>query len=460
MLRKTIILLNLFIIVSAINIYSQDIEILSLRKSDKSLYVGKLNSNITKSNLLSYCTSDFMIGKGEEERRRAFFQWNITDDEIPDGSTIKWAHLVITNIQGPTSYLGNIELSALFYKLETDLSQATGDYLWDTTDWFNNHKDNYIGYSVSDDFVIDQWFDQLSDFAIAIHDGLYNDYFALGIVSEDEADHEYKYILDNCDVKLEIQFIRPSKEVTLNQVLSDNSTTVGDINRWNGSAFNDVGNLPITLNFYVGTNEILQADESLFADTPKQKDQKWNDLSDVTNHHVFKISATTDQLTAHLNKTYESVSIKATLTNGGNGESIWFKDPWLIDYPDPDYGNVKRNRGMDDDGPDKLEFKQRPSPFTPDYTTGYNGDVYQGVFLDQGYDPVNNVWTPPYYEVKADAQQTFTAHGQQVTGYFLNWEGDNSKVQFQHADQTVTPLVFKSANAEARAVYKGHLAST
>ncbi|MHB2154515.1 hypothetical protein ACX8XN_08970 [Calditrichota bacterium GD2] len=67
-------------------------------------------------------------------------------------------------------------------------------------------------------------------------------------------------------------------------------------------------------------------------------------------------------------------------------------------------------------------------------------------------------WHPPYYSVKAEAQQTFAAHEQSITGYFLGWEGTD--VTFQYADQQETPLVFHAENAEARAIYKGHLASS
>ncbi|HIE56513.1 MAG TPA: T9SS type A sorting domain-containing protein, partial [Chromatiaceae bacterium] len=74
------------------------------------------------------------------------------------------------------------------------------------------------------------------------------------------------------------------------------------------------------------------------------------------------------------------------------------------------------------------------------------------VFLNQDY-----TGNEPYYSVKAEAEQPFTAHGETVTGYFLHWEGTDA--QFQDSQASETPVVFKAANAEARAVYKGHLAA-
>ena len=122
-----------------------------------------------------------------------------------------------------------------------------------------------------------------------------------------------------------------------------------------------------------------------------------------------------------------------------------FKDPWLIDYPDPDYGNDKRNRGMKSSGPDALIFKKRPSPFSPDYTTSYDGDVYQGVFLNQPYTGDN----PVYYSVGLPAMQTIPFHGQDIKWHFQGWEGTD--VQFHNAGASQTPIVFLNGDAEARA---------
>ena len=90
--------------------------------------------------------------------------------------------------------------------------------------------------------------------------------------------------------------------------------------------------------------------------------------------------------------------------------------------------------------------------------TGAYNQSSGGVFLDQGYDPVNHSWNPPYYSVKAEASKNFIAHGQNITGYFLGWDGTD--VDFQSPNNEQTPVVFHANNAEARAVYKGHLVSS
>ncbi|HHE55749.1 MAG TPA: hypothetical protein ENL21_08200, partial [Caldithrix abyssi] len=119
-----------------------------------------------------------------------------------------------------------------------------------------------------------------------------------------------------------------------------------------------------------------------------------------------------------------------------NGGSIYFKDPWYVD---------ESNNQPDD-------FLPFSTPYSP---TGNANETSGGVFLDQRYDIPNN----PHYSVKAEAQQTFTVHDNvEVTGYFLGWEGDH--VNFRTPNMDSSAVVFNAANAEARAVYKGHLASS
>ncbi|MFQ5582929.1 MAG: T9SS type A sorting domain-containing protein [Calditrichia bacterium] len=139
------------------------------------------------------------------------------------------------------------------------------------------------------------------------------------------------------------------------------------------------------------------------------------------------------------------------------GGTVDFKDPWFIDYPDPQYGNNLRNRGMNDSGPDAIRFWTRNSPFNPDSnsTFGQEQYKYRGVFLNEGGPPF---WNPPYYTVRVPQTQTISFHNYPITWYFLNWEGDG--VEFQDSTSGETAVVFTDANAEVRALYKGHLASS
>nr|NIR92182.1 hypothetical protein [Gammaproteobacteria bacterium]NIW44631.1 hypothetical protein [Gammaproteobacteria bacterium]NIX01679.1 hypothetical protein [Phycisphaerae bacterium] len=76
------------------------------------------------------------------------------------------------------------------------------------------------------------------------------------------------------------------------------------------------------------------------------------------------------------------------------------------------------------------------------------------MFLNQPYTGSN----PVYYSVRVAQQQTIPFHGENITWYFRHWDGD--QVKYEDSTQTETAVVFQDANAEAHAVYKGHLASS
>jgi len=251
-------------------------------------------------------------------------------------------------------------------------------------------------------------------------------------------------------------------EVTVEQRRESGQLLTGtSVGRWEGGPNFAEYEVPAPFNFMSGTTEVLRGSQEKVSN-PDEKYHRWtinlaNDDPDVRNHHEFGITSDMSVLTSQFSLTYEGAVIKNDLLSapGQNGGTIDFKDPWFIDYPDPDYGNNLRNRGMDDSGPDALRFWTRSSPFNPDFTTPYeNGQEYLGVFLDQGWPN----WDPPYYSVRVPQTQTVPFHGQNITWYFRDWEGD--EVDFQYPGQTETAVVFHLADAEARALYKGHLASS
>ncbi|MFQ5584261.1 MAG: hypothetical protein ACE5GL_07495, partial [Calditrichia bacterium] len=83
-----------------------------------------------------------------------------------------------------------------------------------------------------------------------------------------------------------------------------------------------------------------------------------------------------------------------------------------------------------------------------------SGDVYKGVFLDQGWP----FWDPPYYSVRAPQTQIISFHNRPFTWYFQGWEG--VEVEFEDSEARETAAIFRDADAEVRALYKGHLASS
>jgi len=234
-------------------------------------------------------------------------------------------------------------------------------------------------------------------------------------------------------------------DITLAQQL-ENGDSTGTIDAWLTSAFYPYPTGTV-LTFDYGTTHAFRADQTIVTN---QKYNNWSGQASMENHISLSLTHNLS-LTAQLKTTSTPVTITDKLISqnlSGYG-NVSFKDPWLIDYADPNYGNNKRNQGM------AAPFKSRQSPFSPDDTTNYNGDVYQGVFLGQGYQ--NGTWNPPYYSVKALSTQNSTAHGETVSYRFDRWGGTG--VQYQYPDNLETPVVFNSAGATAEARYKGHLAS-
>jgi len=196
---------------------------------------------------------------------------------------------------------------------------------------------------------------------------------------------------------------------------------------------------PHTYEFRLYSDQVIKSEQGLHNG---EKFNNWNNNEFLLNHNTFKINPDLDEVTAYFDKVY-NISVKSELGNYGSYNTVKLMDPWYRDFDEQPYG--VRNQGM------SAPFIEIPYP----YQITTNSDR-QGVFLDQGYSQGD--WTPPYYKLKAAEKDTFTAQGQNITGYFLGWEGTD--VVFEHPDQQESAVVFQADGAEARAVYKGHLASS
>ncbi|BDQ02992.1 T9SS type A sorting domain-containing protein [Ignavibacterium sp.] len=220
------------------------------------------------------------------------------------------------------------------------------------------------------------------------------------------------------------------------------------IGHWENNNFVNYTVPAIFSNLPVNSWQTFKGDQN-FQLSPFQKYNNWNNLGEVENHKKFYLDGSLSRLNSNFRQTHSGIKIKNFLeSSSADGGNIHFKDPWLIDYPDPLYGNTLRNRGMD------APFKQRPSPFYPDYTTSYDGDVYKGVFLNQDY----RVPGQPYYSVKADAVQDiqFQQTGRTHRFYFQNWSASpQGSAEFKYADSLQTPVVFKQDGATVQANLKG-----
>lgn len=233
----------------------------------------------------------------------------------------------------------------------------------------------------------------------------------------------------------------PEVEVTVDQRNSGGTPLSGtSVGRWEGGPdFQDYP-IPITepLTFLVGSMEVLKGHQELVG-IPVEKYNRWNDEPDVSNHHKFIIKDQPEELVSWF-KPSKNVILKTKLISGGSGHDIIeFKDPWFIDYPDPEYGNNLRNKGMDAD------FKEQDSPFNPNTNQTGPGSEYKGVFLNQ------LIQDGVYYSVRVT--QAYATNN--VIYGFSHWDVEEpGTAEFENANARETGVVFRAANATVKAMYQ------
>ncbi|RME59931.1 hypothetical protein D6779_03180, partial [Candidatus Parcubacteria bacterium] len=151
----------------------------------------------------------------------------------------------------------------------------------------------------------------------------------------------------------------PSLDVLVDQKLS-NGSSVDSVGHWEGGPNFTPYPVPHTFSFVIGSTEVLRAAQKIIFN---EKYHKWSKDDTVSNHREFLITGDfPNNLRSEFHPTKPGIVLKNAFlsappgTDPGN-DVIAFKDPWLIDYPDPQYGNNKRNQGM------AAPFKSRPAPF-------------------------------------------------------------------------------------------------
>lgn len=233
--------------------------------------------------------------------------------------------------------------------------------------------------------------------------------------------------------------------VTADQKDANNARLTGTtIGKWEGGpGFTQytLGSTPITFPLLNYNSTYAFEGYQQLVENNTQKYYQWNSDPDVTNFHLYTIKPGNNNFTSHFNYTYSGVTILDSLLDypsislSGN-TNVGFADPWLIDYPDPNYGNVKRSEGM------SAPVKPKTSPFSPGFST-IQGDAYQGIFLNQS--GPNAGWAPPYYSVSFPSNQYVTVNGVNHTLFFQNWTV-NSGATLQSSSTNPTPIVFTSTS--------------
>jgi hypothetical protein len=434
----------LFVVFATSALFAQALN--TTEYSDYRRNLKKNGNNIVESpgGLLSI-SSSCQIGRDPGPIKwRAVYQFDIPDNVIQNDYQITKAVFSVRCIKINTTS----ELVAGFYNITYDMISTNNfDEIFAEMDVVNAD----IGQAVSsnDLLVLDSnepgnpW----PEFKAAIQNSLANDKFVLGIRwSNDGLTSSKTWYLDNFLMSLYLEYTIPTQLVTVDQKFS-NGSSFGQVGLWNDEIINFTNYpVPHNFNFPISSTQTLKGDQTIQSN---EKYNNWNnELNDITNYHTFTITLQTSNLISWFKPTNSSIAIKNNLEATGleNG-SIEFKDPWLIDYPDPLFNNNKRNQGMN------APFKSRTSPFYPDYTTSYSGDVYKGVFLDQGFPN----WNPPYYSVNSPDMQPITVNGESHKYFLQNWSGTG--VTFQSTGSSQTGVVFTSGSAVVTANLKGQLLS-
>lgn len=233
----------------------------------------------------------------------------------------------------------------------------------------------------------------------------------------------------------------PYTDAKVYEYLSNNSTSVGTVGRWNGSSFSPV-TLGQPLTVTPGIPEVFLGDQGIYNSSQKYNNWQLGAQSvldyDVVNPHKFLLLGHT--FTSHFQPIYDA-GIKSLLLETNASVSVaQFIDPWLIDYADPKYG-VNRNEGIS--APPKSVPYDAGNP----YNLGTNNTSYNGVFVNQSGPPN---WAWPYYSVVAPA--TYSSGG--YNWVFTTWSATNG-TYFQNLSAQTTPVVFGGSGSVITANYKG-----
>lgn len=392
-------------------------------QSDAKLYAWSTSNS---SGLISE-NSQFPVGSHFSGQSRAYYQWSIPDNIIPDGSTILSAKLEFTysRVTGPNYYHFS------FGKVENDITTTSTQTLYDGfTEVFHEGTSSNYSY-VAEDQKLTEW----------ISESLADNRFAVVVYLNTEQNYP-TYLYQISPVKLTVT-VAP-QTVNIDQTYEDGSRVQSNgvtsrVGHWESTVFVNY-TVPKQFTFNINTVETMRADTSMWSNPQTGNQEKyriWSISNDVVNHKSIDILPGMTSLSSQFKRTNQA-TIQSQLVDGGNPGPVQFKDPWLIDSAD---AKGKLNRGTNS------VFRNI------DYSTnniGLENQWYKGVFLNQAYDDPSD----PYYSVNAISPTTING----IVSHFLNWTGSN--VTFQNSNAHQTGVVFTASGATAIANYKGHRISS
>ncbi|MGB2869094.1 MAG: T9SS type A sorting domain-containing protein [Bacteroidota bacterium] len=191
-----------------------------------------------------------------------------------------------------------------------------------------------------------------------------------------------------------------------------------------------------------GSSEVLRASQD-FKPSTTQRHNLWNIDADVRNHRSFSILSGTTSIYSQFKSAINATIQKLLIDGGTIVDSVQFKDPWLTDYADPNYGYNNRNQGM------SAPFRVVASASN---NLGTTSTAYKGVFVNQ------LVQDGVFYSARIPQPTTLGG----LPAVFMNWSASNASLThmgaYGSAYDTVN-IVFTGSNATVTANYKLHLGS-
>ncbi|MBD3224529.1 MAG: T9SS type A sorting domain-containing protein [Caldithrix sp.] len=199
----------------------------------------------------------------------------------------------------------------------------------------------------------------------------------------------------------------------------------------------------------------LDEDRTLWTSTRiveniNEKYHKWStDEDPYINYHSYFIGPYTNIIETNTEKIC-SASLQTEVLSGGSGIKIGLKDPWYADGTE--LGGIKKNRGSN-----ALWYDYEQLNITKE-----ESDPYKGVIQELG--PLEDL----YYSLRAPKQQIIDTNGRDINYFFIGWN-TNEQATIDKPDHTETinnveyytsPVIFHDENAQIKATYKGHLASS
>lgn len=235
-----------------------------------------------------------------------------------------------------------------------------------------------------------------------------------------------------------------NRNVTIDQKLSDGTTSVDWIGLWRNDAETPLFvkyPAPFTMAFRPGFTKTLKGGQSLYPGSPLQKYNQWNSVADVSMIRTFTIQSSTIRIQANFKPTYNAtLQLKMDGTVISDANTLDFRDPWLVDYADPSYGGELRNRGMTN------AINKPVGLSTNNIGTGTS---YKGVFLNQAIGSGNT-----YYSTRASLVKKING----MAAFFSSWSASGVNIQDNGVVGTddCADVMFTASDAAVIANYTGY----